>query len=332
MRAYIIRRLLLIIPTLIIVSFVIFLVIRFMPGDIIDARIAQLREIGAPAEQIEKHRAALMKEYGLDEPILTQYGRWLGVFPQADGGFSGVFQGDLGDSLLRQSPVIEDIASRWPVTLELGLIAFLIAELGSLPIGIYSALRQDTWGDYIARSFAILAIAVPGFWLATMIIVFPSIWWGYMPPIVYIPFIEDPIGNLRMLIVPAIVLGMVISGDTMRMTRTMMLEVLRQDYIRTAWAKGLRERVVILRHALKNALIPVITLIGYDMPIMIGGSVIIEQIFCLPGIGRLLIDATLGRDYPVVSGIMLIFGFGMVLINLGVDLTYGLLDPRVHYK
>ena len=332
MGPYIIRRLLLLIPTLIVVSLVIFLLIRFIPGDIVDAKIAQLKETGAPVDQIKTQRSALLKEYGLDVPMIIQYGRWIGVVPQADGGISGIFQGNLGTSLLRQTPVIEEIAARWPVTFELGLLAFLIAELMSLLIGIFSALRQDTWGDYLARSFAIMCIAVPGFWLGTMIIVFPSIWWGYMPPILLIKFAEDPIGNLRMFIIPALVLGMGMAGRTMRMIRTMMLEVLKQDYIRTAWAKGLRERVVIIRHSLKNALIPIITLMGYDMAIMIGGSVIIEQIFVLPGVGRLLIDSTLARDYPLVSGIMLIFGFGMVLINLGIDLTYGFLDPRIHNK
>jgi peptide/nickel transport system permease protein len=211
-------------------------------------------------------------------------------------------------------------------------MGLIIAQLIALPIGIYSALRQDTWGDYIARSFAILCIAVPGFWLATMVIVFPAIWWGYMSPIILIPFTEDPIGNLQMFIIPATVLGMAMAGATMRMTRTMMLEVLRQDYIRTAWSKGLRERAVILRHALKNALIPVVTVIGYQVPVMIGGAVIIEQIFCLPGIGQLLLDATLNRDYTIVSGVMLFLGGFIALINLMVDLTYGYLDPRVHYK
>ncbi|GAH64511.1 unnamed protein product, partial [marine sediment metagenome] len=213
-------------------------------------------------------------------------------------------------------PVLELLGQKWPVTFELGLMALIIAQLIALPVGVYSALRQDTWGDYIARSFAILAIAVPGFWLGTMIIVFPSIWWGYMPPIMLIRFTEDPIGNLGMFIVPAIVLGMSRSGMTMRMTRTMMLEVLRQDYIRTAWAKGLKERVVILRHALKNALIPIVTLIGMQVPVLIGGTVIIEQIFCLPGLGRLIINAAMDRDYTIVSGIMLVVGAVIVLANL----------------
>ena len=329
MRTYIIRRLLLIIPTLFLVSLIIFFLIRLIPGDVVDAIIAQYAQGGY---FVEIDRAAIEKELGLDVSVFTQYGRWIGIWPGEDGSFSGILQGDLGTSLVRTTSVSEEIGARWPVTLELGILALIVAQLIALPIGIFSALRQDTWGDYIARSFAIMCIAVPSFWVATMVIVFPSKWWGWSPPIMLIRFTEDPIGNLEMFIVPAIVLGMAMSGMTMRMTRTMMLEVLRQDYIRTAWAKGLRERAVITRHALKNALIPVITVIGFQMPVMIGGAVIIEQIFCLPGMGRLLVNATLGRDYTVVSGIMLILGFGMVFINLMVDLTYGFLDPRVHYK
>ena len=228
--------------------------------------------------------------------------------------------------------VNELLALKWPVTLELGIMALIIGQLIALPIGIYSALRQDTTGDYIARTFAILCISVPGFWIATVVIVMPSIWWNYMPPIMLIHFTEDPIGNLGMFIVPGIVLGMGMSGGTMRMTRTMMLEVLRQDYIRTAWAKGLRERVVIVRHALKNALIPVVTIIGFQLPLLVGGTVLIEQIFVLPGMGRLLVDGLLKRDEPLIGGVMLIFAIVLMLINLMVDITYGYIDPRVHYK
>jgi peptide/nickel transport system permease protein len=327
--AYIIRRLLLAVPTLLIVSFAVFVVIRFMPGDIVDAQLASLEEIGVSRQDLMESRDELMKEYGLDVSILAQYGRWIGVVPQADGKVRGLLQGDFGSSFRRHTPVLRDIASRWPVTLELGFIAFLIANLVALPIGIFSALRQDTIGDYIVRSFAIMCIAVPSFWLGTMIVVLPSIWWNYSPPIMYARFLDDPIENLKMFIIPAIVLGLAMTGGTMRMTRTMMLEVLRQDYVRTAWAKGLRERVVVVRHALKNAFIPVVTVIGYSLPVMIGGSVIIEQIFGLPGMGRLLINATLERDYTVVSGIMMIFAFGLVFINLAVDLTYGILNPKV---
>ena len=328
MRTYIIRRVLLIIPTLFIVSLIVFFLVRLVPGDAVDALVAQM----AAFTNITIARETVESALGLDVPVLTQYGRWLGVLPGADGSFSGIFQGDLGSSFFRETTVLEEISRRWLVTLQLGIMGVVIAQLIALPIGIYSALRQDTWGDYIGRSFAILCIAVPGFWVATMAIVFPSIWWGYMPPVMYVPFTEDPIGNLKMFIVPAIVLGMGIAGMSMRMTRTMMLEVLRQDYIRTAWSKGLRERAVILRHALKNALIPVVTLVGLWLPILIGGTVIIEQIFVLPGMGQLIVAATSWRDYPVLSGTMLFFGVGMVLINLMVDLTYAYLDPRVRYK
>jgi len=327
-RAYIIRRLLILIPTLLLVTFIIFSLIRIVPGDIIDAMLTQ--DPQAPRLD-EATRAALESALGLDKPVPVQYARWLGVVPQADGSFSGVFQGNLGISWWGNMPVVELLALKWPVTLELGLMALIIAQIIALPIGVYSALRQDKWGDYIARSFAILLISVPSFWIGTMVIVFPSLWWGYMPPIMLIPFTEDPIGNLKMFIIPAIIVGTAMSGITMRMTRTMMLEVLRQDYIRTAWAKGLRERVVIIRHALKNALIPVVTIVGMQMPILIGGTVIIEQIFCLPGMGRLLLDALSKRDYPLVSGAMLFFAVALVLINLIVDLTYSFLDPRVHY-
>jgi len=310
---------------------IIFMLVRLVPGTVVDAMIAlQMRRGGAVMAVAD--REYIESRLGLDAPVVTQYGRWIGVVPQADGSLSGILQGDLGSSMWSRITVVEELTQRWPVTVELGLLAFLVAQLISLPIGVYSAIRQDTWGDYIARSFAIFCIAVPGFWLATMVIVFPSIWWGYMPPITLIRFTDDPIGNLEMFIIPAIVLGMAMSGFTMRMTRTMMLEVLRQDYIRTAWSKGLRERIVILRHALKNALIPVITIIGPQLGVMLGGAVIIEQIFGLPGIGRLFFRSITMRDYTMVSGIMLILSTFTVFVNLAVDITYGYLDPRIRYR
>jgi len=312
------------IPTLLGVSFVIFFVIYLVPGDIID----QMQMV----PDIRLDRAELEHKLGLDAPIFVQYGRWLGVVPQMDGNFSGVFQGNLGKSFLQKMSVIELVTIAWPVTFELGIMAFILAQLIALPIGTYSALRQNKWGDYIGRSFAILAIAIPGFWLGTLVMVFPAIWWDYMPPVMLVHFTEDPIGNLRMFIAPVIILGLAASGASMRITRTQVLEVMRQDYIRTAWAKGLRERVVIVRHALKNALIPVVSGMGLQVPVLIGGTVIIEQIFCLPGMGRLIISALLGRDKELVCGVVLIFATVLVLINLVVDLTYAYLDPRVHYK
>ena len=211
-------------------------------------------------------------------------------------------------------------------------MALVIALSIALPIGVYSAIRQDTAGDYVARSFSILMLAVPSFWLGTMVMVFPSIWWGWSPEVNYVPFLVDPLQHLKQMLVPAIVLGMALSAITMRLTRTMMLEVLRQDYIRTAWAKGLNESLVVTRHALRNALIPVVTLVGLQAPLLIGGAVVIEQIFVLPGMGQLLLDAVQQRDYPVITGVFLITGVAVMLINLLVDLSYGLFDPKVRHR
>jgi peptide/nickel transport system permease protein len=291
--------------------------IRLIPGSIVDSMVAQYQYATA------MDKAKIEHALGFDVPLIVQYGRWMENI---------ILHGDLGKSLWTNQPIINDIKARWPVTLELGILGIVVAQLIALPVGIYSAIRQDKLGDYFARSFAIMAIAVPNFWVATMVIVFPSIWWNYMPSIRLIHFTVDPIGNLKMFIIPAIVLGMEFSGMTMRMTRTMMLEVLRQDYIRTAWAKGLRERVVIIRHALKNALIPVITILGWQLPVLIGGTVIIENIFQLPGMGQLIINATQQRDYTIVSAVMFIFAFAILIINLLVDMTYAFLDPRIHYK
>ena len=318
MRDYIVRRLLLIVPTLFLASLLVFVVIRLIPGNIVDLIAGQMAQFGHPFD-----RDVVAKSLGLDQPIYIQYGRWIGNI---------VLHGDFGVSLWRNTPIAGEIISRWPVTLELGVMGLLFAIIFALPIGIYSAVRQDTWGDYVARTVAIVFMAVPSFWVATMIIVFPSIWWGWSPPVMLIHFRDDPVGNVKMFAVPAIVLGMEIAGVIMRMTRSMMLEVLRQDYVRTAWAKGLKERAVVMRHALKNSLIPVVILIGLQAPVLVGGVVIIEQIFNLPGLGRLLVEAVSYRDYTMIMGIMLFFGLGMVLINLVVDLTYSFLDPRIRYK
>ena len=330
MQAYIVRRLFLIVPTLFIATLIIFFLIRLIPGDIIDQMVG---EHGAVTGM---DREAVEHAMGLDVPLHIQYVRWLGVWPVIDDegnrAFEGLLQGKLGITLWKQIPVTRELFARWPVTFELGVMAIIIALLIALPIGIFSAVRQDSLGDYVGRSFSILCLAVPGFWLGTMIMIFPSKWWGWSPPIMLIKFADDPLGNLGMFIIPALLMGLAMSGTTMRMTRSMMLEVLRQDYIRTAWSKGLKERVVVTRHALKNALIPVITIIGFMMPVMIGGAVIMEQIFALPGIGRLMIDAINQRDYPIVTGVMLFTATWVLLINLLVDLTYSFLDPRVQYR
>ena len=327
MQAYIIRRVLLIIPTIFVASLLVFFAVRLIPGDIVS-----LMASGSMGVWSEATKETIRERLGLDVPSYVQYGRWLGVLRDQYGSFSGLFQGSLGLSLWSQQPVTGIVLRRLPVTFELALFSMTLAVLIALPIGVYSAIRQDTPGDYIARSFAIFAIAMPNFWLGTLVIVFPSIWWGWTPPIEYTSFTKDPLKNLGQFIVPSLVLGMLMSGMVMRMTRTMMLEVLRQDYIRTGWSKGLKEKVVILRHALPNALIPVITVIGYMLPWVIGGSIITERIFGLPGLGHLMIEAVTDRDYSIIQGLTIFIAIIMVLAILVIDLTYAFLDPRIRYR
>lgn len=318
MRRYVLRRLLVLIPTLLFASLIVFVTVRLIPGDVLDLMLSQ-NDVSAG----KSTRDELSRALGLDRPMGEQYAKWLGNI---------VLHGDFGRSLWQDTPVAEQLWARLPVTFELGLMAMVTALLIAIPIGVYSAIRQDTAGDYIARSFAILLLAVPSFWIGTMVMVFPSIWWGWAPETRFVPFTEDPVRNLEQMIIPAVILGVSLAAITMRMTRTMMLEVLRQDYIRTAWAKGLGESLVLRRHALRNALIPVVTLIGLQAPLLIGGAVIVEQIFVVPGMGLLLLDAVSQRDYPVITGVFLVVGVSVTLINLLVDLSYGLLDPKVRYR
>ncbi|MFC1939573.1 ABC transporter permease, partial [Chloroflexota bacterium] len=303
-----------------------FATIRFIPGDVIDLMVAEMaEESGLGAELTAQY---LEHELGLDQPLLTQYGKWLGVIEP----YEGLFQGNLGRSLWTNRVVLEEIANRLPISIELSLIAVGVSLIIAIPIGVYSGVRQDTTGDYVGRSIAILGISVPYFWVATMVIVYPSIWWGWSPELQYIPLLEDPIGNLGQFVLPGAIQGIHLTGVTMRMTRTMMLEVLRQDYIRTAWAKGLKERTVVFRHAMKNALIPVVSEVGVMLAILFAGTVVIEQIFVLPGAGLLLIEALNKRDYPIISGVNLVVAFGVLIINLLVDMSYAWFDPRVAFK
>lgn len=329
MLAYTIRRCLLIIPTLLFVTLIVFLSVRFVPGDVVQMMVSQMSGQGRVSQLTVD---TLRHDLGLDVPIYTQYGRWLGVWPQENGHVSGLIEGNLGESLWKQQGVVGLIVQRLPVTLELAIIAIITALLSSIPIGVYSAIRQDTWGDYVGRTLSILFISVPSFWLGTMVMVYPAIWWKWAPSLVYIPFFSDPAGNMVQFLIPGFIMGMVMGGTLMRMTRTMMLEVLRQDYIRTAWAKGLNERTVIIRHALKNAFIPVITIIGVMIPMVIGGSVVIEQIFSLPGVGLLTFQALNQRDYPLISGVNVFLAFVVLVTNLLIDLTYAWLDPRIKYS
>jgi len=248
MRSYVVRRLLALVPTLLFASLIVFVIVRLVPGSIIDMMLSQ-NDVGAD----KLSRDQLIQTLGLDRPMWEQYFRWIG---------SILLHGDLGRSLWQNTPVAELLQARLPITFQLGLMALIVALLIAIPIGIYSAIRQDTAGDYVTRSFSILMLAVPSFWMGTMVMVFPSIWWGWSPEVKFVAFTDDPLQNLRQMILPAVILGTALSAITMRLTRTMMLEVLRQDYIRTAWAKGLPEKLVVVRHALRNALIPVVTLIG----------------------------------------------------------------------
>ena len=320
MRAYIIRRLVLIIPTLLIVTLLVFFSVRFIPGSVIDLMVSEMAEQSSVGQQIspEYIRHAL----GLDVPVYIQYLRWLG----------GAVHGDFGVSLWKGTSVAEEMLVRYPVSIELGFLSGIIGLIVSLPVGVYSAIRQDTFLDYAGRTFAILGLSVPSFWIATMVVVYPSIWWGWTPSVEYIPFAKNPAGNLLQFGIPAVILGVSMSAGIMRMTRTMMLEVMRQDFIRTAWAKGLPERMVVMRHAVKNAMIPIITIVGPMILLLIGGSVIMEQIFCLPGLGRLFLDALNSRDYPMIQAMNTITATAVLVVILLVDLTYAYLDPRIVYR
>jgi len=305
------------IPTIFLATLIVFFVIRLIPGDIIDQMIAQ----NDAADQ-ELTRAKLEHALGLDLPVHIQYFHWIKKI---------ALEGDLGNSLWNDVPVIEEISDRLPVSIELGLISIIVGLLVAIPVGVISAIRQETLADYIGRSISIAGLSIPNFWLGTLVIVLPSIWWSWSPPIEVIPFTEDPIENLKMFLLPGCITGLVFSAVIMRMTRAMMLEVLRQDYIRTAWAKGLKEKTIIIRHALKNALIPVITIIGLQIPILVAGLVIMEQIFALPGMGTLILESIYSRDYPIITGVMLLLGLFILVINVLVDLSYGFLDPKIRY-
>jgi peptide/nickel transport system permease protein len=305
---------LLIFPTLLIVTFGVFSVVRLIPGDVATLMVSE-QGYGADVEAV-KHML------GLDKPWHEQYIKYM----------SNVLRGDLGTSLWSKRAVTEELSLRVPVSVELGILAIGVSLCIAIPIGVASAIRQDTWPDYLGRSLAIGGLSIPGFWIATIILVLPAAYFNWSPPMKYQPFLKDPLANLQLFILPAVIMGIAMSASVMRMTRAMMLEVLRQDYIRTAWAKGMRERAVIVRHALKNAMIPVVTILGMQLSLLLGGTVIMESIFNLPGMGRLLIDAINWRDYPVVQGVNLVIATAIVCMNLLVDVTYTYLDPRIRYR
>jgi len=313
LRRYLAKRLLVAIPSLLIASLIVFTLPRLIPGDVVVLMLAEK----AYAKDLDELRAKL----GLDRPLPVQYVEWLGR----------VARGDLGESLWTKRPVLEEIGQRLPITFELAMFGLFFALLIVIPVGLISAARQDTIQDYIARSAAILGLSVPGFWLATLLIVLPAIWWGWRPVSGFVEFARDPVGHVTQLLLPALILGIATGAALMRLTRGMLLEVLRQDYVRTAWAKGLSERVIVMKHGLRNAIIPVVTLLGTQLPQVIGGTVIIETVFGLPGMSRFLFDAINQRDYPVIQGVNLVVISLIVLINLTIDALYAVLDPRIRY-
>jgi peptide/nickel transport system permease protein len=313
MQQYILRRLILMIPTLFIVSVFIFTLVRLLPGDIVTL---MLEETGDP-EQVAQLRAQM----GLDQPLPVQYGIWLG----------DVARGNLGESLWTGNTVASELGRALPVSFQLMIMSIIVAVLIGIPAGLSSAVRQYSLLDYAVRSVSIAGLSIPNFFLATMLLMFPAIWFGWSPSTRFVPFLDDPIANLKLFLPPALVVGYSLSAVTMRMMRSQTLEVLRQDHVRTARAKGLSERNVIGRHTLKNALIPVITVVGASMGTVISGLVITEQIFVLPGLGRLTLWALQVRDYPQIQANILVIVLITMLANLLVDIAYAWLDPRVKY-
>ena len=315
MYRYILSRLGLLAVSLIGLSMLVFVLLRVVPGD------AAVFLAGADNSNIA-HVEEIRKSLGLGDPIPVQYLRWVG----------GTLKGDMGQSLFTRETVGHALSVRLPVSVELGLLSLTLAVIIALPVGIISALKQDTWTDQTLRLASIVGLAVPNFWLGTMAIVFGSKYLNWIPPVGYESFFASPSQNLQQFMIPAVILGMGLSASLVRMLRSSMLEVLREDYIRTARAKGLDTMAVVRRHMLKNALIPVVTLFGIQAGTIVGGTVIIESIFNLPGMGRLVIDAISRRDYPLVQGVVMAFGTFILMVNLVTDLVYVWLDPRISYR
>ena len=316
MAGYILRRIAYAIPTLIIVSIGIFLMVRLLPGDIIDILFGG--DLSAPEEVKEQAREQL----GLNGSYAEQYWRWI----------SGVVQGDFGFSLRNTEPVSNIIGDALVITLELVVLGLLIATLVGVPLGVISAVRRDSAADYTSRIGGLIGLSIPSFWLATLLLLFTSRVFGWVPPLVYISPWDDPIGNLSQFILPAISISVFTMAIVMRMVRNTMLEVLGQDYVRTARAKGVSRRKVVTKHALRNALIPVITIVGFEIGVLIGGAAIVEIIFGLPGVGYVLLQAIFGRDYPVIQAMTLMIAFTFIFANLLVDILYGILDPRISQR
>ena len=316
MYKYAIHRLLLAIPVLLLSSLIVFGLMRVMPGDALTALMAESGNVSA--RDLQK----LRKDLGLDLPYHKQYLVWAWQMVSFNPGYS----------IFTNEPIPVALKKSIPVTIELALLAMMLGLIIAIPVGVVSATRQDKLSDYVGRLVAVSGLSLPDFWLGTLVITFAAIWFSWIPPLGYASLWEAPWKNLQQFLLPAAVLGFRLSAATMRMTRSTLLEVLREDYVRTAWAKGLGERMIIYKHALKNALIPVVTIIGGQLGTLLAGTVIVETIFALPGMGRLTVEAILFRDYPVVQTNVMLVAATLVTLNLLVDLTYAWLDPRIHYQ
>ena len=318
MQQYIVRRALLNVLVIFMVITMVFLALRVTPGDF------ALRQAGAqiPGHSAEEATEIVRHDLGLDKPVLKQYWEFV----------SGIFQGDLGESFVSKEPVMLELKDRLAPSIELGILQIMVAIIVAVPIGIISAVRQDTWLDYVLRLFAIFWLAVPSFFVGVLLLYSLARWAHWSPPITnYKGFFDDPLLNMQAMFLPALAGGLAIGAIIMRFLRSQLLEVLRQDYVRTAWSKGLRERAVILRHALKNALIPVITVISLLLAMVASGNIVLETLFQLPGIGFYVVNAIQQYDYPVVQGVVLVVAAGLVFVNLLVDMAYAWLDPRIRY-
>src|SRR2546427_10567250 len=315
MRRYVVGRLLLMIPTLVGVAVVTFVIMRAVPGDIV-----ALRYSGSAVSQdvIDQERRLL----GLDHPMWAQFVDWM----------SAAARLDFGVSLWTNHSVIEEIQIRLPLSIELAFIATIFAVSLAVPLGVVAAVKQDSWVDYAIRVFSIGGLAMPSFWIGIMMVLITLTLWGWAPPVVFTLLFDDPVANLAGLILPAVAVGYRYSAVSMRMTRSTVLEVLREDYVRTARAKGLRDTIVVVRHALRNALLPVVTVVSLEFAFLIGGLVVTEQVFNLNGIGKLLVDAVAHRDYPLIQALVLLLASVFVLVNFVVDLVYVVLDPRIRYS
>jgi len=315
MRRYVFGRLLLMIPTLVGVAILTFVIMRAIPGDIVALRYAGS---SVPQDVLDQERRLL----GLDKPIWTQFADWM----------SAAARLDFGTSLWTNGSVIEEIKIRIGLSIELAIIATILAIAIAVPLGVIAAVRQDTWVDYVIRVFSIAGLAMPSFWIGILMILALIVTIRWAPPVTFTPFLVDPLANLAQLVLPAVAVGYRYSAVALRMTRSSVLEVLREDYVRTARAKGVRESLVVMRHALRNSLLPVVTVISLEFAFLIGGLVVTEQVFNLNGLGKLLVDAVAHRDYPLIQALVLLLASIFVFVNFLVDMLYVVLDPRIRYS